>query len=290
MLLGHVAWRRRRPCRAAARGTPRRRAARAGPPRAGACPSRARRATSTSSPVLWPWVSLMRLKWSRSQHRDRERVAVTAGGGDHAAQLGQDRAPVREPGERVLAQQRLQPRALGDELLLELLGARGGLDAREHLAVGHRLDQVVLHARAACPSSACLRRQLGPLDHDDRGAVGHRVGLDVAARCRRSTRRGSARRRAPTRGSARAPRRVVDLDDLVAGLAPARARSGGASGVRAWASSTRMLLPYPLDDRSKTRTVVQMVRPTARSPSTSRCICSTASRRSRSASRRGSAR
>ena len=64
------------------------------------------------------------------------------------AELGQDRAPVGEPGERVLAQQRLQPRALGDELLLELLGARGGLDARQHLAVGDRLDQVVLHAAA----------------------------------------------------------------------------------------------------------------------------------------------
>ena len=73
---------------------------------------------------------------------------MAAGGGDHPAQLGQDRAAVREPGERVLAQQRLQPRALGDELLLEVLGPRGGLDARQDLAVGHGLDQIVLHAPA----------------------------------------------------------------------------------------------------------------------------------------------
>jgi hypothetical protein len=74
---------------------------------------------------------------------------------------------------------RREPRALGDELLLELLGARRGLDAGEHLAVGDGLEQVVLDA-AAQAGQRVVGRQRRPLDHHDRGRVGDGVGLDVA--------------------------------------------------------------------------------------------------------------
>ena len=199
---------------------------------------------------------------------------MAAGAGDHAAELGEDRAPVREPGQRVLAQQRLQPRALGDELLLELLGARGGLDAGEHLAVGDRLDQVVLDARGACPSTAASRRELGPHDHDDRGAVGHRVGLD-----RRSTMSpqhstcSSATSGAHVRQRAIASSGVVGFDHLVAGLRqhpgdPAALRGQGMGQQHPHASTST---PWTLGQDSNGR---PSVRPTARSRSTSRCICS----------------
>jgi hypothetical protein len=104
-------------------------------------------------------------------------MPVAAGVGDHARELGEDRAPVRQARERVLAQQRLQPRALGDKLVLERLGPGRGLHAREHLAVGERLDQVVLHA-ATQPGERVLGREPRALDHQDRGAEGHGVGLD----------------------------------------------------------------------------------------------------------------
>src|SRR4051794_13030717 len=63
-----------------------------------------------------------RLEGVEVEDPDRERVAVTAGAADHAGELDEDRAPVRQPGQRVLAQQRLQAQALGDELVLEVLG------------------------------------------------------------------------------------------------------------------------------------------------------------------------
>ena len=105
-------------------------------------------------------------------------------------------------------------------------------------------------------------------------AVGDRIALDLRTRGRRSTRRGSARRRAPRRGSARAPPRRAR---------PRRPRGRPAAstrairrrfGVRAWASSTRMLRPVPAGQRSEDSNDRPDRQTSRRSASTSRCICS----------------
>ena len=119
-----------------------------------------------------------RLEGVEVEDADRERVPVTPGAADHAGQLGEDRAPVEQPGQRVLAQQRLEPPALGYELVLEILGAAGRLHAGDDLAVGHRLDQEVDDAPPQAPGR---RGGIEPVrrHHHDRGAVHVRIGLDL---------------------------------------------------------------------------------------------------------------
>ena len=76
-------------------------------------------------------------------HRDRQLAAVAAGAADQPLEPGEDVAAVEQPGQRVLVEQRLEPAALADELLLQCLGAGGRAHAREHLRGRDRLDQQV---------------------------------------------------------------------------------------------------------------------------------------------------
>ena len=275
-LLGHVRGGRRRRCRAAARGTPRRRA---GPSWSSArrwAPIARAAATAPRRRSCGRGVSLIALEVVEVEHRDRERVAVTAGAGDHAAELGEDRAPVREPGQRVLAQQRLQPRALGDELLLELLGARRR-PRRGSAPRRRRPARPGSPARpGACPSTRLLGREPGPLDHHDRGRRRPPGRLD-----RRRTRSpqqsawisatsgAHARQRAERLAGSSRPRRPR-------GPPPrARARSAGASASGHGRAAPACFTRYPLDDRSRLERTSRSSDQPARSRSTSRCICST---------------
>ena len=282
---------RRRRRRAAGPGTPRRRGARAGPPRAGACRIACAAATSTSSPVLWPWVSLTRLKWSRSSIAIESGCPWRRAAETMPGQLGQDRAAVGEPGERVLAQQRLEPRALARRA-----PAAGPWCARRpRRGSGPRRRRPARPGSPGCPGAPVERslgRQPGPLDHHDRGRVGDRVGLDVADEVAAALGVRSARRPAPTRGSAASACAGSSTSATSWPASPSTRAIRRRLGVRAWATGPAFVLLRTPAHRPEARTIRPDVSDSARRIVRARRGASarSARRRSRSAARRGCAR
>ena len=169
---------RRRRRRAAAPGTPRRRGARAGPPRACARASRGRRRRAPVARGVAVRV-VDRLEVVDVDDRDRQRALVAAGAADHAVELGEDEAAVGEAGERVLEQQRLQPLGLGDQLLLQHLGAPGrrtrATSSASRTGSTRKSCTPRLQRRRARSSASPVA-----LDEHDGGAEGLGVALDRA--------------------------------------------------------------------------------------------------------------
>ena len=111
--------------------------------------------------------SLTRLKWSMSiiatdSGRPWRRAPLT-----RPRELRQDVAPVEEPVSGSSCSMRLEPPRLVDELLLEVLRARGRPHARHQLGGDDRLDQQILGA-AAQRLLGVGERQLGAGDHRGR--------------------------------------------------------------------------------------------------------------------------
>ena len=166
--------------------------------------------TSAQSPASWPYSSLMPLKRSMSIIATDSCAAVAAGAADQPLEPGEHVAAVEEPGQRVLVEQRLEPAALADELLLQRLGAGGRAHAREHLGGRHRLDQQV--GGAAAEQLLRLRER-----HLLRGDEHHRGGEHLRMRLELVEQQAAARRL-----DALAHERDVGLVPLAGDAAPAR--------------------------------------------------------------------
>ena len=156
------------------------------PSRTAAC-SRSPTWRSTSSPKLWPRLSLMTLKWSRSMNTTAiERVALRE---HRLLQAVVEEVAVGQPGERVVV-------GLALELLLVALALDRVLHRlQQQLAVDLALDEVVLRAALHRVERELLVVVAG--EHDDRHlrASARRPWRRSPARgCRAATGRGAPAR------------------------------------------------------------------------------------------------